>query len=388
MTRKSAPHVSECVIPSNGYRELFLTFRPREKQNGSIESVEAFYERIAAYVASINGEIIQEHCFAPTSYYRDIALCRKNAYEAKGLTHEGTLCYIGEAACSDALLIAGVQLWVACGEDGSVVSPLTIKGRTVGVQFCSHSHCYTSFSCITPVPDAERNGELHDQAVSMFRHANRLLENQQLGYHDVVRTWIYIPELLSWYDTFNSARHQVFKEAEIMGDDHPFWLPASTGIQGGCASGDACMMGVLALTKLNGGEISVGMVDSPGQCEAVEYGSAFSRAVEVKDSCSSRVYVSGTASIDTTGKTVHIGNIKKQTQHTLDVIEDLLGAKGHGFQDVVHCVVFLKKPEFLGPYRKVAEKRGINLNCALETVADVCRDDLLIEIELLSVKSL
>ena len=45
----------------------------------------------------------------------------------------------------------------------------------------------------------------------------------------------------------------------------------------------------------------------------------------------SRVYVSGTASINEAGDTIHKNNIEKQTEHTLAVIKDLLGVKGHDF---------------------------------------------------------
>jgi hypothetical protein len=55
--------------------------------------------------------------------------------------------------------------------------------------------------------------------------------------------------------------------------------------------------------------------------------------------------------------------------------------------DVAHATVFLKNREFLPAFRRVAAEEGLDWACTVETIADVCRDDLLIEIEALSLKA-
>ena len=147
------------------------------------------------------------------------------------------------------------------------------------------------------------------------------------------------------------------------------------------------MMGMLAVARLNGSNAILSTVESPCQCEALSYGSAFSRAVELRSARLSRIFVSGTASIDARGETVHAGDIEKQSAQALRTVRELLEARGHGMRDVAHATVFLKRPEFLHVFRCIAEAEGLDRTCTIETVADACRDDLLVEIEALSLKA-
>ena len=64
------------------------------------------------------------------------------------------------------------------------------------------------------------------------------------------------------------------------------------------------------------------------QNEATEYGSAFARAMEVVIGDSRLVFVSGTASIDDHGATVHVGDFETQTRYTLEAVAALLDGAG------------------------------------------------------------
>ena len=64
------------------------------------------------------------------------------------------------------------------------------------------------------------------------------------------------------------------------------------------------------------------------QNEATEYGSAFARAMEVVLGDARYVFVSGTASIDDHGATVHVGDFETQTRYTLEAVEALLDGAG------------------------------------------------------------
>ena len=105
------------------------------------------------------------------------------------------------------------------------------------------------------------------------------------------------------------------------------------------------------------------------------------------DRCS--VYVSGTASI-VDQKTVFIGDPAGQTNQTLDNIAALISGdnlKRHGIDrfgaelsDLALARVYVKRPEYFDAVRGVCERRlpGVPL---VYTYADVCRDDLLVEVE-------
>ncbi len=384
LSRRSGRSINAVEVRRDGLTELLLTFRPA-RQVDRVESLASFFGRIADYLAPYDVEIIQERCYGRPGAFAEIAAQRESAYRTYGISAEGAFFFVGQEPL-DGGAVAGVQIWAAGPRGKGLVAPVRVGGTPVGTRFSDGKVCYTSLQNVGP---ANGNGHArHDQAVDMFERAAQLLGAQGLTYRDVVRTWIYIPALLEWYGDFNVARRSVFRDAGLLeGERPPAWLPASTGIQGFCPAGRSCMMGLLAVSRLNGGKTVVETVESPRQCEAIAYGSAFSRAVELRDESLSRMFVSGTASIDNAGATVHAGDIEKQTAQTLGVIRDLLGARSHTMHDVAHATVFLKKPEFLPAFRRVAAEQGLDWACTVETIADVCRDDLLVEIEALSLKT-
>ena len=387
LTRSIGRPMSVVEVHRSGLKEFFLTFRPKQEPPGRTESVEAFYDRVAEFLASIRGEIVQERCYAMTHTYADVSAAREKAYEKHDVKSEGTLCFVGEMPCEPSS-VAGIQVWAVQSDKGSAVEPLLLEGRAIGRKFCHQGTCYISVASLGPRMDMGEDCGLQEHAMSMFEQANRILTANGLTYHDVTRTWIYLPKLLSWYDEFNAARRSFYRNMGLLDGQKPVWLPASTGIQGDCPLGRECMMDFLTISCREGGTLYREMLYSPRQCEAFQYGSAFSRAVEVRDESVSRVYVSGTASIDEQGKTAHVGDPEKQIRHTLVAVRELLVARNHSFSDVAHCVAFLKHPEYSTKFRRIAEEEGLDPRGVIETAADICRDELLFEVEVMTVKPL
>ncbi len=367
--------------------EFFLTFCPKRHSSGESESIEDIYERVAEFLSYIRGDIVQERCYATTNTYREISDARETAYTKYGLESEGTLCFVGEISC-EASPVSGIQVWAVHSKESTSVAPLTIEEEVVGRSFCHQGTCYVSVPSLGPRKDLGKQHRLQEHARSMFQKANDILTAHGLSYRDVARTWIYLPKLLSWYDEFNAARREAYREFGLMDGQKPVWLPASTGIQGDCPLGRECMMDFLALSNRQSGTLEIETLRSPRQCDAFEYGSSFSRGVEIRDESVSRIYVSGTASIDEQGKTVHVGNPEKQIRHTLHVVRDLLAPRDHSLSDVAHCVAFLKRPEYSEILQRVASEEGLSYPGCIQTAADICRDDLLFEVEVMTVKPL
>ena len=100
-------------------------------------------------------------------------------------------------------------------------------------------------------------------------------------------------------------------------------------------------------------------------------------------------WVSGTASI-VNAETVHKGDAMKQTEQTLTNIEKLIAPENfarHGWADagatladLAKIHVYVKHPEDFDKVRQVCERRLGRLPI-IYAVADVCRPDLLVEIE-------
>ncbi|MFH0864794.1 MAG: Rid family hydrolase, partial [Bacteroidota bacterium] len=70
--------------------------------------------------------------------------------------------------------------------------------------------------------------------------------------------------------------------------------------------------------------------------------SAFSRGIRVDMNGVTFIFISGTASIDEKGKTVHVGDFEKQTLRTYDNIKKLLEEEGATWKDVVKTTVYIK----------------------------------------------
>ena len=120
---------------------------------------------------------------------------------------------------------------------------------------------------------------------------------------------------------------------------------------------------------------------NPSQNEAPEYGSSFSRGLELNTGSCRYLLVSGTASIDDHGSSVHPDDFGKQTERTLDTVETLLRVGGAGFGDVRQATAFVKRQDDIAELRDILARRGMDQLPVVCTVGDVCRDELLFELD-------
>lgn len=121
--------------------------------------------------------------------------------------------------------------------------------------------------------------------------------------------------------------------------------------------------------------------------EAYDYGSAFSRGMRIDLNGLSILLISGTASIDDAGITVHAGDLRAQLRRTFDNITKLLAAEGATWRDIVRTTCYLRDIE--RDYQAFNEERTAfykeqhldPLPASTGIQAILCRPDLLIEIE-------
>jgi len=365
-------------------KEYYITCFPEASADPEDQIGEA-YTRIGDFLEKLGAEVVSERCYGETAVFPRVTAERTRIYQQHGLDYEGNLSFVGGTPIRKRGL-AGLQIWAILAGDRPAARTMTIEGRAVGRKFSHSGISYASVASVEPSAAGHNSPNLKDHAASMFRESARILDSYGLTYRDVARTWIYLPQLLCWYDDFNAARREVFTELGLSNGSNPIWLPASTGIQGQSPRGCECMMDVLAVSgRANSGH-RLEMLNSPLQCEAYDYGSFFSRAVELKDESVSRIFVSGTASIDGHGNTVFKDDPARQIRFTLQVIKELVGTRGHSLRDMAHCVAFFKSNEYTEAFLEVAEEQGLDARVVVQTVADVCRDDLLFEMEALTVK--
>jgi len=128
--------------------------------------------------------------------------------------------------------------------------------------------------------------------------------------------------------------------------------------------------------------------------EAYDYAlpSSFTRGLAVRLEAGQRVlWLSGTASIDDAGTTIHVGDFRAQTWRTYLNLSRLLESEGATWHDIVRTSCYLRDierdyDEFNRVRTLFYECMGLDpLPASTGIQARLCRSDLLIEIEAFAV---
>ena len=125
--------------------------------------------------------------------------------------------------------------------------------------------------------------------------------------------------------------------------------------------------------------------------EAPRYGSAFSRGLRLEIKGVTILLISGTASVDEQGRTLHAGDFGAQTWRTYQNITALLEAEGATWKDIVRTTCYLRDierdyTEFNEVRSQFFQEQGLNpLPASTGIQAILCRPDLLIEIEAMAI---
>jgi enamine deaminase RidA (YjgF/YER057c/UK114 family) len=123
--------------------------------------------------------------------------------------------------------------------------------------------------------------------------------------------------------------------------------------------------------------------------EAYDYEkpSSFSRGMRIDIGDVTILLISGTASIDDKGVTVHVGDFRAQMKRTLENITGLLEAEGCTWHDIVRTSCYLRDIDrdydvFNEMRTAFFKAQGLDpLPASTGIQAHLCRPDLLIEIE-------
>lgn len=267
--------------------------------------------------------------------------------------------------------VSGAQSFVL---EGTPIRRVMLGGRLVGSAWSDADADYCLLAGILPTDLTAGRG---DQTRSSFEQIEAALGTIGLAFSHVVRTWFYLDHLLDWYDEFNAARTAFFNDRGVFDR----LIPASTGIGAANAAGAALAAGALAIRPRHD-RVRIQEVDSPLQNPATEYRSSFSRAVEVAFPDHRLLTISGSASIAPDGQTLHEGDVVRQIQLTLDVIEGILKSRGMDWSNTTRSVGYFYDIEDLPTFDAICRERGLPSLPMTPAHAIVCRGDLLFELEL------
>jgi len=123
--------------------------------------------------------------------------------------------------------------------------------------------------------------------------------------------------------------------------------------------------------------------------EAYEYErpSSFSRGLRIDLGNLVILLISGTASIDEHGRTVHVGDFRAQCRRTFHNITGLLSSEGATWKNVVRTTCYLRDidrdyAEFNAERTAFYKEQGLGpLPASTGIQAKLCRPELLVEIE-------
>jgi enamine deaminase RidA (YjgF/YER057c/UK114 family) len=322
----------------------------------------------------------------------DEAECREIMRARFGAAMPVTTCVV-QPPCGGAAL--GVELW-ALGGPGVTVQrfgPEVLAVESDGIRWIYCGGIRGDAGSVGP----------YAEAACGFEHMQRELAAAGAGFDQVVRTWLYVNQIAEGadgrqrYQELNRARTDFYRDIRFGGKSRAAWAPqaiypASTGIG---TSGANMTMACLALDSRRP-DVFLLPLENPQQTPAYDYQSnysphspKFSRAMAVVQGHFVTTLVSGTASI-VNAKTCHPGDIVRQTEQTIENIERLIapenfarhGMPGSGatLRDIAKLRVYVKRTEDDEVCREVCERRVPRVP-AIYLQADICRPDLLVEIE-------
>ncbi|MGH8169949.1 MAG: hypothetical protein ACRETJ_05365 [Steroidobacteraceae bacterium] len=204
----------------------------------------------------------------------------------------------------------------------------------------------------------------------------------------LVRVWNYIPDInlethgLERYRQFNTARHE---GSRVCGRAVAGNVPAASAL--GAAAGSPLTMYFLASRR------TPAFIENPRQVSAyrypAEYGPrspAFSRATVLGEGGEAMLFISGTASI-VGHRTLHAGDPAAQTRETLANIQALLDEAANRFGggaprlETLAYKVYVRDPRDLPVIRAQLRSALGPAAALLYLKADICRQDLAVEIE-------
>ena len=246
------------------------------------------------------------------------------------------------------------------------------------------------------IPATDFSKSVLSQSQEVFVKLNLLLSAHDFKVDDIVRQWNYIGNIVSYkdgkqnYQEFNDARSAYYAQAEWRNG-----YPAATGI----GSTDGIVVGGIAFKTV--GDVGVYPIDNPLQVAAHVYSKKvliddaanavkstpkFERAKLIESCGGVCCFVSGTAAIRGE-ESVEADSAKMQTIRTIENIEHLVskgnlvryGCKAYDLR-YAFLHVFIKNAKDYEEVKAVVDKAYPQV-ATIYSVADVCRSELLVEIE-------
>ena len=360
INRETTPGMETVSLKSSSIEELFITVDLRGRDLAEVA------RNAIDVVKGNNATVVTQSVFAPMGRDNSSVAAVK---EAIG-DCDWPVTWVDSGHRKGSPL-GGMQIHAVSGAE---VERITLGDRTVGSIFQDDSarYCY-----LGDLWSGNQQASRVEQAEQTFDMMEAAIKLGGMDFSNIVRTWLYLDELLQWYDPFNQVRDEFFRRRGVF----DALVPASTGISGANPAGAAVIAGAMGVRILND-SVQATALPSPLQCPALKYGSSFNRAIELSQPHCRRIVVSGTASIEPGGETVYVDDIAGQIDLTMRVVKAILAQRDMTWSDVTRAIAYFKCDDFHQAYEDYCRGEGMPDMPTIITENDICRHDLLFEIEL------
>lgn len=272
---------------------------------------------------------------------------------------------------------AKLALWIYY-QEGSRPVRSALSDSIWVVEQESYRHYWLGSASI-PGADSER------ATYGMLDAYAQALDNAGLSLADnCLRTWFFVRDVDVNYRGVVEGRNRLFDCHGLTADTH---FIASTGIGGMPARPDVSVLfDAYAVGGIKPEQVKY--LHAPSHLNPThEYGVAFERGTAVDYEDRRHVFISGTASINNRGEVEHPGDIVRQTARMLENVEALLADAECGWQDVAHCIVYLRDTADYTVVSEIFAKRLPDVPRVI-TLAPVCRPGWLVEVECMAIRSI
>jgi enamine deaminase RidA (YjgF/YER057c/UK114 family) len=353
-------------------KEMFVFCRPDSEKKNIVGQTESVYRLLEDAVQKEEGTA--EHILRETVFFRDVQrdfeVFQKTRSRIMGLRYAPVATFVQQAPIGGELLV-GISGYALIPTSGPLESrPGTPSGRAF--RLGGARRLFLANICGLP-------GDSGQEAYSMFEAAEKELQREQLSFRDVIRTWIHLRDIERDYDGLNFGRTKFFREQGLAVP------PASTAIEGASPLQTQKMCLSLYAMEYSAGEVQY--MSTPTLNEAWTYGSDFSRGIRVAGVNGINLFISGTASVDEEGSTVHENDFVAQAERMILNISTLLQNQRASWADVVSAITYLKNPDDAPSLLKVFKRKGIEGFPNALVQARVCRSNLLCEMEAVAIKN-
>jgi enamine deaminase RidA (YjgF/YER057c/UK114 family) len=218
-----------------------------------------------------------------------------------------------------------------------------------------------------------------EQTSALLNEAERQIRRQGGTLRDnLLRTWFFVPDIDTDYTALVGVRRALFESRGLNSETH---FVTSTGIGADRASGaEGIVLNALAQMGVDSEQIRY--LNAPDHmCPAHNYGVTFERGTAVVYADRTHLHISGTASIDSHGRVLYVGDPKRQAERMVQNVHALLIAGGADLDDLRQATVYLRRGEDAEPVAEVLHQRLPEHLPRLMVRGAVCRPQWLVEME-------